>query len=240
VDGRCLGGRGGCAPCHQSMAEQFGVRPRLGLPIEITIPGRCRRSRDGLVIHRSDIDPGHIVERDGIPGVSVVVALVQIAPRLSQGELERAINQADGLDLIDPELLRSQLEVLAPMRGVKRLRETLDRRTFAMSRSELERRFRSIAKRAGLPKPETCVMRNGWDVDFLWRDLRLVVETDSLRYHRTAAQQTRDRLRDQAHLAAGDTPVRFSHSQVRFEPAYVERTLDRIVRRLRARQQMED
>jgi hypothetical protein len=170
----------------------------------------------------------------------VAVALVQIAPRLSLGDLERAINQADGLDLVDPELLRRQLEDLAPMRGVKPLRKALDRRTFAMSRSELERRFRPIAKRVGLPTPETCVMRNGWEVDFLWRDLRLVVETDSLRYHRTAAQQHRDRLRDQAHFAVGDTPVRFSHSQVRFEPAYVERTLGKIVRSLRSRQQMED
>jgi hypothetical protein len=225
---------------HQSMAEHFGVRPRLGMPIEITIPGDCRRSRQGLVIHRSDIDPAHTVERNGIPGVSVAVALVQIAPRLSLGDLERAINQADGLDLVDPELLRRQLEDLAPMRGVKPLRKALDRRTFAMSRSELERRFRPIAKRVGLPTPETCVMRNGWEVDFLWRDLRLVVETDSLRYHRTAAQQHRDRLRDQAHFAVGDTPVRFSHSQVRFEPAYVERTLGKIVRSLRSRQQMED
>ncbi len=40
---------------------------------------------------------------------------------------------------------------------------------------------------------------NGFKVDFWWPELRLVVETDGLRYHRTAAQQTRDRLRDQAH-----------------------------------------
>jgi len=224
---------------HQSMAEHFGVRPRLGMPVEITIPGRHRRSREGLIIHRSEIDPAHKVERDGIPGVSVAVALVQIAPRLSLGALERAINQADGLDLIDPETLRSQLEDLAPMWGVKPLREALDHRTFAMSRSELERRFRPIAKRVGLPKPETCVMRNGWEVDFLWRDLGLVVETDSLRYHRTPAQQHRDRKRDLAHLAAGDTPLRFTHSQVRYEPGYVERVLSRIVQRLRDSHQVE-
>ena len=37
---------------------------------------------------------------------------------------------------------------------------------------------------------------------------RLVVETDGLRYHRTPAQQSRDRRRDQAHTAAGLTPLR--------------------------------
>ncbi len=118
----------------------------------------------------------------------MVVAMVQVAPRLSLGDLERAINQADGKDLIDPESLRLALEDFAGFPGVRPLREALDRRTYAMSRSELERRFRPIARRAGLPKPETCVKHNGFEVDFLWRDLGLVVETDSLRYHRTTAQ----------------------------------------------------
>lgn len=220
---------------HQSQAEHLGFRRRLGLPIETTIPSRSRRTRRGLRIHRGDIDPAHVDRRDGISGVSVVVAMVQIAPRLSVGESERAVNEADGRDLIDPETLRSRLDELGPITGVRRLREALDRRTFAMSRSELERRFRPIANRVGLSKPETCVVRNGFEVDFLWRELGLVVETDSLRYHRTPAQQARDRLRDQAHQAAGDTPVRFTHSQVRYEPAYVERTLAEIVRTLPVR-----
>ncbi len=68
-------------------------------------------------------------------------------------------------------------------------------------------------------------MHNGWEVDFLWRDLGLVVETDSLRYHRTPSEQYRDRKRDQAHLAAGDTPLRFTHGQVRYEPEDVENSL---------------
>ena len=62
----------------------------------------------------------------------------------------------------------------------------------------------------------------------------MVVETDGLRYHRTPAQQARDRLRDQAHAAAGMTPLRFTHAQVRFEPAHVEATLVAVARRLDA------
>jgi hypothetical protein len=219
----------------QSMAEHLGYRDLAGGRIEVVVPTSCARRVKGLRIIRSDVPPSHQIEHEGIPGVSVVFSLVQIAPTLTLGELERAINQADSKDLITPEELRDSLDDLGPLRGLRPLRKALDRRTFAMSRSELERRFRPIARRVGLPPPETCVMRNGWEVDFLWRDLRLVVETDSLRYHRTAAQQARDRLRDQAHLAAGDTPVRFTHSQVRYEPAYVERTLGRIVDTLPAK-----
>jgi very-short-patch-repair endonuclease len=61
-----------------------------------------------------------------------------------------------------------------------------------------------------------------------------VVETDGLRYHRTPAQQTRDRIRDQAHTAAGLVPLRFSHAQVRYEPKRVTSILTATVARIQA------
>ena len=81
--------------------------------------------------------------------------------------------------------------------------------------------------------PETGAWVNGFKVDFYWPDLGLVVETDGLRYHRTPGQQARDRVRDQAHLAAALTPLRFTQAQVRFEPAQVERTLRKVAHRLK-------
>lgn len=147
--------------------------------------------------------------------------------------LERAVNEADRLNLADPEELRDALGRYRDERGVARLRELLDRRTFRLTDSELERRFLRIVDDAGLPVPLTGRWLSGFRVDFHWPDLGLVVETDGLRYHRTPAQQARDRLRDQAHLAAGLTPLRFTHRQVRFEPGYVRLTLLAVVNRLR-------
>jgi very-short-patch-repair endonuclease len=86
---------------------------------------------------------------------------------------------------------------------------------------------------AGLPLPLTGKRVNGFKVDFLWPDLGLVVETDGLRYHRTPAQQDRDKRRDQTHTAVGLTPLRFSHAQIRFERQYVEEVLHRTIERLR-------
>ena len=63
--------------------------------------------------------------------------------------------------------------------------------------SALERLFLPVASAAGLPHPETGVWLNGFKVDFHWPALGLVVETDGLRYHRTASQQAADRRRDQ-------------------------------------------
>jgi very-short-patch-repair endonuclease len=76
-------------------------------------------------------------------------------------------------------------------------------------------------------------MVNGYEVDFFWPDLGLVVETDGLRYHRTASEQTRDRRRDQTHVAAGLTTLRFTHWQVKREQAHVRRILGRTAQRLR-------
>ena len=78
---------------------------------------------------------------------------------------------------------------------------------------------------AGLPTPQTGVRLNGFRADFFWPELGLVVETDGLRYHRTPAQQARDRRRDQVHTAAGLTTLRFTHAQVRFEAAEVREVL---------------
>jgi very-short-patch-repair endonuclease len=108
----------------------------------------------------------------------------------------------------------------------------LDRRTFTLTDSQLERRLLPLARRAGLPRPRTGVLVNGFKVDFFWPHIGLIVETDGLRYHRTPAQQLRDRLRDQAHTAAGLTTLRFTHAQVAFDACHVQDTLSTVAERL--------
>lgn len=209
---------------HSSAAALWGIRADRPGPIHLTAP--AQRRRPGIVVHRrSTTDPRH---RHGIPVTSPAKTLVDLAAELATDPLEAAINQADKLDLIDPDALREQLESYAGVPGVARLRRTVDRRTFSMTRSQLERRFKPIARRAGLPKPRTGEFVNGFEVDFYFPDLGLVVETDGLRYHRTPQQQAKDRLRDQAHTAAGLTPLRFTHAQVRYEASYVEDTLAKV------------
>jgi very-short-patch-repair endonuclease len=178
------------------------------------------------------LEAGEVTSRDGIPVTSPNRTLIDIATRLSRNELEAAIAEADRRSLTDPERLRSELERLSKVLGVGVLRRLLDRQVFRLTDSELERLFLPIARRAGLSLPQTGQRLNGFKVDFYWPDLGLVVETDGLRYHRTAAQQTRDRLRDQAHTAAGLTTLRFTHAQVRYEPEYVRATLVRVAGRL--------
>ena len=169
-----------------------------------------------------------------IPLTSAARTLVDLATRLSLRELEAAVNEADKLDLIGPASLRSALGEMAGQHGVPELRRLLDRRTFRLTDSELERRFLAAVRSSHLPQPETRQLVNGFRVDFLWRDLGLVVETDGLRYHRTPSQQALDRRRDQIHTAAGLTTLRFTNAQVRFETAEVIEVLVNVAARLAA------
>lgn len=218
---------------HGSAAVLWGIRARAGSATDITVPPHVRRRRPGVELHRHPLDPHDRIEREGIPVTTVHRTLLDLGSKIGRRGLEVAINEADKLDLTDPESLRAALERYAGRPGVAVLREVLDRQTFALTDSELERRFLPIARRAGLPLPQTGRRLSGFKVDFYWPDLGLVVETDGLRYHRTPAQQARDRLRDQAHSAAGLTPLRFTHAQVRHEPRYVQSTLAAVAQRLR-------
>jgi very-short-patch-repair endonuclease len=212
-----------------SAGALWEMRPDVPGPIEIVIAPHRMCRRPGLVVHRGERE---IVRRHGIPVTSPTCTLVDLAATLDAESLEAAINEADKLDLIDPETLRAKLDMLQRRRGVAKLRRILDRHTFTLTDSELERRFKPIAGRAGLPQPLTRQHVNGFRVDFYWPQLGLVVETDGLKYHRTPAQQTRDRLRDQARAAAGLTPLRFTRAQVRFDPRHVEATLKAVAKRL--------
>jgi very-short-patch-repair endonuclease len=222
----------GAVLSHHSAGCLWGLRDRERAHVEVSVP-RNRNSRpSGITVHRRH--PGALADattRDRIPVTSPLRTLVDLAARAARPQAEALVNQADKLDLIHPERLRRELEPLKGEPGAPLLREVLDRATFSLTDSELERLFLPIVRRVGLPKPATRPWLNGHRVDFFWPELGLVVETDGLRYHRTATQQARDTVRDNAHRAAGLVPVRFTHAQVRYEPGYVEEILVAVTRR---------
>jgi very-short-patch-repair endonuclease len=201
----------------------IGARPG---PIDVCVRRRVRH--DGIRVHRGERNVGRFKR---IPVTSPVETLIDLATCLGDHAWEAAANEADSLSLCTPDQVRAAAEAMRRA-GVKRVKRVLDRATFVLTDSELERLFLAIARMAGLPKPLTRYDLNGWRVDFYWPELGLVVECDSLTYHRTASKQTRDVLRDQAHVLAELVPLRFTHWQVRYDPQYVETTLLRVAERL--------
>jgi hypothetical protein len=224
-----------CAPnaalSHASAAALWGIRRERGTDAHVSVPTGTGHRQHGIVAHRrATLRTQDLTRRENIPVTTPILTLIDLATQLPAGPLEAAINEADKLDLVTPMELREGIEARRGQRGVGAIRAILDRGTFALTESGLERRFLPIAARAGLPAPQTQRVVNGFRVDFFWPELGLVVETDGLRYHRTAEQQARDRVRDQAHTAAGLTQLRFTHWQVRYASAYVQGTLRAVAR----------
>ena len=221
---------------HADALALLGILPkRDGHPIELSIPPDAGRRRcPPLKLHRRVLLPHEVGECDRIPVTSPAVAIVDLAARHHGDRLDRAISEADRLGLVTEDALRNALEQMPRRPGKKQLREKLDPRTFRMTRSKLERWFLPLGEAAGLGLAETAVELNGFEVDFLFRDIRLIVEADSLTYHRTSVTQARDRLRDQTHARAGYYTLRFTHHQIRYQPDYVIRTLRDVAGRLQA------
>jgi very-short-patch-repair endonuclease len=222
----------GAVLSHGSAAALWDIGKERTLP-EVSIQRASHLRRSDLVLHRrTGLGPKDITVHHRIPVTTPAMTLLDHACRLSRGSMERMINQADKLGLIKPPALRAFLEEHPRREGVGRLKDLLDRRTLRYTEPGLEQAFLPLAAEAGLPLPLTQQRLNGFKADFYWPELGLVVETDGLTYHRTPAEQARDRLRDQAHTAAGLTPLRFTHEQVKYEAGHVRRVLAATAARL--------
>ncbi|MGN6203132.1 MAG: DUF559 domain-containing protein, partial [Solirubrobacterales bacterium] len=212
----------GAALSHRSAAALWGFGREHEDYIDVSVARESEARLRGIRCHRRPaLPPSAITKRLNIPLTQPVQTFLDLATVTGPKGLERAINQADKRDVINPDALRKALDAHAGDPGVRPLRRILDKHTFRLSDDELELLFRPLAAAAGLPTPLTKVIVNEFEVDFFWPDLGLVVETDGWRYHRTPATQTRDALRFQTHTAAGLTPIRFSHWQVKYEPTHV-------------------
>lgn len=226
----------GAALSHRSAAVLWGFAEEHQDYIDVSVRRPSESRIPGIRCHRRPTLPAEaIATRLAIPLTRPAQTFLDLVRVMGPRDLERAINEADKRDVIDADELRKALDDHPGRPGVRPLRRILDKHTFRLSDDELERLFRPVAVAAGLPTPHTKAIVDDFEVDFFWPELGLVVETDGWRYHRTPAAQTRDALRFQAHTAAGLTPIRFSHWQVKHEPRHVLEILQRTAANLRAR-----
>lgn len=237
--GRWMAALLACGPgsvlSHGSAAALWGFGGEPHDLIEVSLPQGMRCRQPGIRAHRrAALRPTEVTEYERVPVTAPIRTLIDQATRLPPARLERAVNEADKLERVRADVLYAALDHHRGEPGVGRLRELLDPVHFRLSDSELERAMRPVAKRAGLPIPETKAWVNEYEVDFFWPNLGIVVEADGLRYHCTASQQRRGLERDQAHIAAGLWPLRFSHWQIAREPAYVRKVLRKVAARARA------
>jgi hypothetical protein len=139
---------------------------------------------------------------------------------VSPRQLERAFEQAERLRLLDISALARQCERGRGRRALKVIPLLMTASYPAPeTRSELERRFLGLCDDADLPVPEVNAMVEGYEVDAVWREQRLVVELDGYEYHRTRGAFERDRARDAALQLAGYRVLRITARRLAEQPA---------------------
>ena len=200
---------------------------------EVTAPA-SRHPVPGIRLHRSSsLDAQDTTHHQGIPVTTVHRTLLDIAAQVPEHHLERALAQAQRLQLYDHTAIQDVIARSNGHRGTKRLAKAIAADP-QFSRSELEIRMRRLARRQGLPQPHsnhTLDARDhpGLEADFYFPTHRLVVETDGWDTHSTRQAFEDDRAKDAALTAAGYTVVRFTWRQLRDEPQTVADRLKAIM-----------
>lgn len=215
---------------HDSGGELWEIRPRIAGAIHVSVlRGHPRRA--GIKVHRRT--SMETTTHKGIVVTTPACTIVDLAPRLSDTRLERCVNEAVNRGLTDPERLRGEVGAMPRRFGARKVIALLERDLFVVTDTILEQKLLRILRKAGLPLPKTQVRLPGGRVDFYWPEFKLVVEADSLRFHRTPSQQRTDLVRDQVNFADAEIhTLRFSHWQICNEPDYVARILTAAIRRL--------
>jgi very-short-patch-repair endonuclease len=205
---------------HRSAAELWGLLdPRPG-DVDVTVIGRNPGVRGGVRRHRSrTLTPGEIRTKRGIRVTSPARTVLDSA---GDPDLEELLGNALATNLVTIRKLDLAIAENPSRAGGQRVHRILHqeggpRRT----RSWGERRLLALIRQAGLPVPITNTMLNGYQVDAVWPEHRLVVEVDGWDFHRGRRAFETDRARDAAHVAAGYRVIRFTAIQLRDEPLIV-------------------
>jgi hypothetical protein len=221
--GRCMAAVLACGPhallSHGSAAHAWGLAPATSAQKDVTLPHGVGR-HPGIRLHRCRTlteDDRSLL--DAIPLTSASRTLLDLAAAAAPGRVDRALEQAERLELFDLVAVESLLARCGRHPGAGRLRRALALyKPLPFTRSELERRFLRLVEEAGLPAPVANSLVAGYEVDMHWASRRLVVELDGFEHHRTRAAFERDRRRDEDLKLAGFEVVRLTARRIADDP----------------------
>ena len=197
-----------------------------GLSLDVLIPRRSGPiQRDGIKLHRTTSLPAsERTEVDGIPCTTWARTLLDLAAVIDQVGVAKALERSEELRLFDLPTIARVLEAHPGHQGIGKLQRALV--LYApRAKSELQRLFLQLCRDHDLPLPAEEQDIDGHPVDFLWREQRLVVETDGWRFHRTRQAWARDREQEARLVVAGFTVLRPTWEDVTVHDA---RTAERV------------
>jgi predicted transcriptional regulator of viral defense system len=209
---------GDAALSHGSGMSVWGFWSRWDTPFEVTLLSGHRNPK-GIRVHRiRTINRYDTTVHLGIRVTKPARTLFDIAPRLADKTLARAVNNA----LHTPWLTRGQL---AEQRQRHPTHPAAERMlpfivtTEEPTRSDWERAFPAFCSQWDLPEPTMGHRIGRRTVDAFWPKQKIIIELDSIQSHLNRFAFADDRDRDKDHLTLRLPTVRITWEEMHRTPA---------------------
>ena len=196
--GSVLAGRSACEAWEM-------VRKYNSVPLWVEVAGRSGStrvlrgtspalSRTRISVVKRQLNPSDIRQREGLPLVGPVLALLDLASGASERQVRFAFLEACRLGLIGQPDVRDFYEQLSGRRGIRKIKPLL-----GLWVPELER-IKSVLEGLillgivdrPLPIPRVNKGLCGYEVDFFWPESGVVLEADGGAFHSDPPQRAID------------------------------------------------
>jgi len=207
---------------HFAAAAQWGFVRWDDRQPEVTVCGSGVRRIEGVRVHRSrSLDRRDVLRCDGIRITSPARTALDLAATTPHRALRRMIRQAQAEKRVN---IRQLVEVLSRANGhpgAAALRAVIADGP-APTRSELEDLVLDLVDAAGIDRPQINqkLVLDGRSIvpDFLWRDLRVVIEADGAAWHDNKLTRENDADKQAILEAYGYRVLRITYAQVVHHP----------------------
>lgn len=218
--------------CRWTAAELHGLDAPRSAVAHVLVEG-CRRQNptDDVHIHRTrHLPPHHIVVSRSVPTTSVPRTIVDCSSELNAWSALQMLDSCSASPSLWRAIYSTADEMSNGRAGVRAIAEATHPDGADRLRSALERHASRALRESGLPAGEwNVVIHDGRgpvrEVDLCFREQRVIIEFDGLRYHEQHARSRRDRATDRRLQLAGWTVLRFTWRDVTERPAAMVREI---------------
>jgi hypothetical protein len=221
---------------YQSAIWLWGLEPKLEIPVHVSVPWRGHAQGALALHHCPALRAEDATETEGLPVTSVPRTLLDYASIAKTYRLERALDRAERLDLLDPAAVNLITEEVRGHQGSKPLRRAMAiYHEKGFTRSGGEKRMLAALADAGVPRPLVNNSIEGYELDFYWEAERFAVELDSWEHHRSRSAFETDPERQEKLAMEGIEMIRITGTRLRREPRMVARRIGQHLERRRRR-----
>lgn len=213
-------------------AAHCGIRPSSSSVVHLSVPGRMGRGRPGIRVHDGrTLTEADIELVDDLRYTTFARTLLAIAAQGDELDVRAAVRRAEILRIFDGREIDALLQEANGLPGAPLLRKVHGDPLTDRAKNPFERSVLPFCRIHGLDEPEV----NQWitvedrtlQPDFLWRDRKVILETDGFETHGTRTAFGDDRRRDALMIRNGFIPLRAAYDHLDDELA---RTLLAVLR----------